>query len=47
MCPEVQSEDCLFLNVWTPRVKAGQTALPVMFFMPGGRFEQVSAFSLV
>ncbi|ELR21527.1 cholinesterase [Acanthamoeba castellanii str. Neff] len=47
LCPETQSEDCLFLNIWTPRVKTGQAPLPVMFFMPGGRFEQGEAASLV
>lgn len=39
-CPVRQSEDCLFINIYTPRVQAHQPLLPVMFFMPGGRFEQ-------
>ena len=34
-----QSEDCLFLNVWTPRLAAqGDGSLPVMVFLHGGAF---------
>ncbi len=37
-CPQSQSEDCLSLNVYAP---AGPRAnLSVLFFVPGGRFEQ-------
>jgi carboxylesterase type B len=45
-CPARLSEDCLYLNIYTPRVQAqpGQL-LPVMFFMPGGRYEQGDAGS--
>lgn len=43
-CPETTSEDCLYLNVFTPRQNAGSSdLLPVMVFMPGGRFEQGTA----
>lgn len=34
---EIQSEDCLFLNVWTPVVKDGHKR-PVMFWCHGGGF---------
>lgn len=39
MCPQSESEDCLTLNIWTPR-GASSSPRSVMFFMPGGRFEQ-------
>lgn len=32
-----QSEDCLFLNIWTPS-QAASKKLPVMFFIHGGSF---------
>ncbi|MCP4303857.1 MAG: carboxylesterase family protein [bacterium] len=46
VCPQVsdspkadpQSEDCLSVNVWTPRAGADQTGLPVMVFIHGGSF---------
>jgi len=34
---EVQSEDCLFLNVWTPRAGRG-AQLPVMVYFHGGAY---------
>ena len=37
-CPKSQSEDCLSLNVYRPDTETSN--LPVMFFIPGGRFEQ-------
>lgn len=42
-CPEIISEDCLYLNVYTPRGASPNSQLPVMAFIPGGRFEQGGA----
>ncbi len=41
--PAVMSEDCLYLNVWTPAKSANET-LPVMVFFYGGAFGQVAPF---
>ena len=38
-CPPTVSEDCLFLNVFAP---AGATNAPVMVWIHGGNFKQVS-----
>ncbi len=40
--PPTMSEDCLYLNVWTPRHPAG-TKLPVMVFIYGGGWQNGSA----
>lgn len=44
-CPTVMSEDCLSLNVWTPRSEYLTSPVPVMVYIPGGRFEQGEAGS--
>ena len=37
-----QSEDCLYLNVWTPAHSTGD-GLPVMVWIPGGGFQESNA----
>jgi para-nitrobenzyl esterase len=39
VCPNSFSEDCLFLNVWTPRLAAITEPLPVLIFIHGGAFK--------
>ena len=45
ICPPVTSEDCLFLNVWTPRTPAdGSTPnWPTILFIHGGNFHDGAA----
>jgi para-nitrobenzyl esterase len=39
---ESQSEDCLFLNIWTPIDAGPKSKLPVLFWIHGGAFIQGS-----
>jgi carboxylesterase type B len=44
-CPEIISEDCLTLNIWTPLsdvIQLTRTQLPVLVFIHGGSFEHGS-----
>jgi len=42
-CPDTMSEDCLYLNIFTPRLANLTQPQPVMVFLPGGHFEQGTA----
>lgn len=46
-CPPVLSEDCLYLNVYTPRLVNLTQPQPVMVFLHGGHFDQGSAGKIV
>lgn len=37
ICPQVQSEDCLFMNIYTPAV-APAGPMPVIMFFHGGNY---------
>lgn len=40
VCPPSVSEDCLYLNVYTPRLDMIKEPLPVVIFMHGGAFKE-------
>jgi carboxylesterase type B len=47
-CPASTSEDCLYINIWVPAsARATSVGVPVLFFIPGGRFEQGAGDSLL
>ena len=41
-CRKPMSEDCLYLNIWTPAQAPGE-GLPVMFFIHGGGLKAATA----
>ncbi|KAL7928996.1 Alpha/Beta hydrolase protein [Trichoderma chlorosporum] len=41
--PSGQSEDCLFVNVWTPSGASSSSKLPVWVFIQGGGFESLAS----
>ncbi|CAF0874795.1 unnamed protein product [Adineta ricciae] len=45
LCPTSFSEDCLYLNIFTPlqQNSSSSTPLPVMIFIPGGNFQYLDA----
>ncbi|CAF0855766.1 unnamed protein product [Rotaria sordida] len=45
LCPTIFSEDCLYLNIFTPLPSNSSSAsrLPVMIFIPGGNFQYLDA----
>eukprot|EP01132_Coremiostelium_polycephalum_P007537 gene7537-9265_t len=45
VCPYSTSEDCLNLNVYTPNLPEGSDLVPVMVFIPGGRFNMGAAYT--
>ena len=42
VCPPITSEDCLFMNIFTP-LNISASKLPVMFFIHGGDYKYGSA----
>ncbi|CAF3202849.1 unnamed protein product [Rotaria socialis] len=45
LCPTLFSEDCLYLNIFTPlpNNSSSGSRLPVMLFIPGGNFQYLDA----
>lgn len=41
------SEDCLYLNIWTPLSASVITSFPVMVYLHGGNFVHMSSSSLL
>ena len=46
-CPLVTEEDCLVLDVYTPRLSSLSTPRPVMVFFPGGDYVQGTCGTLL
>ncbi|CAF0973312.1 unnamed protein product [Rotaria sordida] len=42
LCPKIMSEDCLYLNVFTP-LSNDSSLLPVMLYIAGGNFQYLDA----
>ncbi|CAC5409182.1 unnamed protein product [Mytilus coruscus] len=47
VCPDKTSEDCLYLNIWTPLSANSSTAFPVMVYLHGGNFVHMSVSSML
>ncbi len=47
MCPTALSEDCLYLNIFTPAQMDPNNPLPVMLWWSGGNYKVMTAGNLL
>ncbi|XP_046360496.2 cAMP-regulated D2 protein-like [Haliotis rufescens] len=47
VCPQITSEDCLYLNIWAPLGTNATSSLAVMVYIHGGNFVHMSGGSLL
>ncbi|KAK3091679.1 hypothetical protein FSP39_021806 [Pinctada imbricata] len=47
MCPNITSEDCLYLNIWSPLSANETSPVPVMVYIHGGNFNHMFAAASV